>query len=646
MQDSDYSNSRDEIDLREFFVTLWAYKFFICGVCILGIFCGGYYALNADKVYTSSAIFKFQSDDTNQIPRFGQMETFANLFGVAGGSKTSISVDQVMGRIFIQNVDRKLNFQTDPYFNTYDPNYVDPTWKALIKKIIGFKKIHINSKEATWQSIITNYSKNIKLEITQDNSIKIIVTHEDAARAAEIANIIMNEIITTAKKKHDAAQDKHLSYLSTTLAQALNELEMAQSNLKEFALENSALPLESFAAGSLQLDALREQLERTTNLHKAVTALYIILQNKATDQNSYLKLRQSFPIVDQVEFRRVLGQNEIISSWNWPEISSVEAVIDTLLDRKNRLQSQVDASQKDAERSGLALATFARLEREADIAEATYTILIEQVKAQSMLVGYRPDQSEVYEYASPSINASAPRRSLILALGAVLGLFLGIAISAVLARLRDVYYSKNSMISDAQARYISSVRTLIPFQGKSLKDINTMIVRNQNSVLRGLAMEIHKSNEKQVVISSSRAKILSSSLGKSLAIYMSSDNLKIALMNFSSHVEKIRTHDKGLSLGSFIVEENFGQVSVLKPFENLASIDLLSQKDFIKKTLSLNSTFDLVFLCADNDNAISLLSALEGQKSFHIAILKAKKTKSATISRMRALLPIKGLVYG
>ena len=80
--------------------------------------------------------------------------------------------------------------------------------------------------------------------------------------------------------------------------------------------------------------------------------LSLILQNKTINQNDYLELRQKFPIVDQVEFRRVLGQNEIINSWSWPEASSVDAVFDTLSERKNRLQSQINASQINAERSG------------------------------------------------------------------------------------------------------------------------------------------------------------------------------------------------------------------------------------------------------------------------------------------------------
>ena len=174
---------------------------------------------------------------------------------------------------------------------------------------------------------------------------------------------------------------------------------------------------------------------------------------------------KQFPIVDQVEFRRVLGQNEIISSWSWPEASSVGAVFDTLTERKSRLQSQINASQIDAERSGLALETYAKLEREAKIAEATYTVMIEQVKAQSMASGYRPDRTEVYEYASPSISPSAPKRSLILALGAVLGLFVGAALSLALAlSSRRLLFKKLPHSWSAGTAYCQRQRLAAPAQ--------------------------------------------------------------------------------------------------------------------------------------------------------------------------------------
>ena len=76
--------------------------------------------------------------------------------------------------------------------------------------------------------------------------LKLLSTHEKPQRAAEIANAVMDEIISITKIKKNTTQDEQLSYLSSTLAKALSDLEASQSNLKEFALDNSALPLESF----------------------------------------------------------------------------------------------------------------------------------------------------------------------------------------------------------------------------------------------------------------------------------------------------------------------------------------------------------------------------------------------------------------
>ena len=646
MQDSPTSNAGDEIDLGELFIALWAFKLLVACTCALGIVLSGYHALHVDKKFTSAAIFKLDQQQSGNISLGGQLGALASIAGLEGGRTASIFLtDRVAGRIFIENLDAKLNFQGDPYFNNYNPNSVDPIWKSLIKRVIGWQKSPTDVQEAVWQGIVASYSKNVVLDETPEGSIKIVVKHVNPQRAAEIANVIMDTIIFEEKNKKNTVQDQQLSYLSTTLAKALKDLEVAQSKLKAFALENSALPLENFAAESLQLDTLREQLSRTSELHEAVAALWIMLQNKTTDQNNYLALRQQFPIVDQVEFRRVLGQNEIISSWSWPEASSVNTVFDTLSERKSRLQSQIKVSQLDAERSGLALETYAKLERDSKIAEATYTVLIEQVKAQSMVAGYRPDKTEIYEYASVSISPSEPKRSLILALGAVLGLFVGAALSLVLGFRRGVYYSKNSLRTGAQARLSANVRALLPLRNKSLDEVNTMLVKKPRTVLRDMAVEIHKSGATQVVVTSSRAKLTGNDAARGLASYMQSDTMKVAVIDFSSRAKKLDIDGERLSVKSFVVAERTGHVSVLRPDGDLAAMELVSRRDFWESTQSLNSTFDIVFLCADNDDAISLLSALEGQKMFHITLARTKKTKSATLAHMRSLIPIQGLLY-
>jgi len=484
MQDLLNSESSDEIDLREMFLSLWAYKLFIACTCVLGIVFGIYYFLNTDKKFTSTAIFKLSFTDASTSPLAGDIGLLANMAGIQSGfNEKKLPIDQITGRIFIEQIDQTLNLQSDPFFNTYNPNSVDPNWKSLIKRTIGLQSSSFDAQEAMWQVIVAGYFKNVELEETPTGTIKVTVTHVIPQRAAEIANSIMHTIIANEKIKRDKQQEKQLSFLSGTLAKSLIDLEVSQSNLKEFALKNSALPLENFTAGSLELDLLREQLNRTSELQEAVGALSLILQNKTISQNDYLTLRQQFPIIDQVEFRRVLGQNEIINSWTWPKASSVSAVFDTLTERKSRLVSQINVSQANAERSALALETYGKLAREEKIAEATYTVLIEQVKAQSMAAGYKPDNTEIYEYASVPTSSSSPNQKRVLAFGGMLGLSFGLLLSLLFARIRGVYYSKKSLKIGAQARFTASARALLTLRNKSLNEIKTILVKKPYSVL-------------------------------------------------------------------------------------------------------------------------------------------------------------------
>ena len=207
MQDYLKPESNDEIDLREWFITLWAYKLLIAGTSALGILFGCYYALNADKEFTSVAIFKLNQDDANSISLSGEFGALARMAGFGGGLAASIlPKDEVTGRIFIEKLDAKLNFQADPYFNTYSPNSVDPIWKSLIKRTIGWQKSSNDPQEAIWQAIVAEYSKNVLLDETPDGSAQIVVTHTNPQRAAEIANVIMATIISNAKNKKDIKQ--------------------------------------------------------------------------------------------------------------------------------------------------------------------------------------------------------------------------------------------------------------------------------------------------------------------------------------------------------------------------------------------------------------------------------------------------------
>ena len=117
------------------------------------------------------------------------------------------------------------------------------------------------------------------------------------------------------------------------------------------------------------------------------------------------------------------------------------------------------------------------------------------------------------------------------------------------------------------------------------------------------------------------------------------------MIDFSEKCKKQNLHTNLGTIGSFAITERKDRVSILKPESGLNAMELITQKDFLKNIQSLESKFNLVFLCADNNDALSLLRALEGRKMFHLTLARIKHTKSDNLLKMRSLLPIQGLLH-
>jgi uncharacterized protein involved in exopolysaccharide biosynthesis len=637
-------DTNDEINLKDLFSKLWYYKYLLLLTCIVGFFLGLEYATSADKKYTASANFKI-IENSNGLPLGAGMATLGRLAGLGSTGGAGIENEEFTGRLFIEKLNKKLNFTEDLYFNKYDSNINIINWKSRIKNFLGLSVINGNTEELIFQGIILKYLANLSIETSESGAIYISFTHSNPTRAAEIANTIMTTILADRKMQKIKERDEQFVYLSTKVSSALNDLETSQSRLKTFALENSALPLESFASSSLELDLLREQLVKTDELFDAMQALSKLLIRKNLQQKDYFLLRENFPVIDQRDFRRILGQSEIINAWNWPELSSVEKVKDTLMERQRMLKSEIETSQTIAERFGEALSTYAKLEREAKISEATYAVLIEQLKAENLIAGHSPDRSRIYEYAFPPVVASQPRVMIILALGVVLGFLVGFGMVIILSRFRRVYYSKESMITSIRPSFSASSRSLNKFRKKYLSEINRILKNNSRSVLRDLAIEIHNLNSKYVVITSSRTKFNSKNIAQLLSLYMQSSNFKIAIINYSEVGKKAQLDKNDKYFSPYYECENYENVSILMPEEKHSTLELLSKKFFPNTLDDLESHFDIIYVCADDNDSITLLRAMQKKQAFHISLLKLKSTRIDQLSQMHTLIPIQGLFY-
>ena len=214
------------------------------------------------------------------------------------------------------------------------------------------------------------------------------VTHVSPEKAAQYANSFMEEIRILVTDEKNKDQAFRLTYLSETLADALQDMEKAQEELKNYALKNSALAQENFISGSLKLDEIRMEKRKVEEIANLLTILESIIKSGNVDSNSYEAIRSSHPLVDDIDFRRILGMSETISAWTWPEVETIEAVSATLRDRIKRLNVEIKNIEDNAKIYATSAGDLTKLTRDAKIAEATYTVLIEQVKSQSLAAGF------------------------------------------------------------------------------------------------------------------------------------------------------------------------------------------------------------------------------------------------------------------
>ena len=405
----------DELDLYELFAVLWSHKLLITLFTGLSIFLAGNYALTAKKKFTANSVFQIEqkagSSSLNLPGELGILASIAGFSGAQATSGTDILLERAKGREFIVDMKTKFSMDLDPYFNTYDPDYKDPLWKAVIKKIIGWQKTNLEKNAIIENNVIENYRKNILFGVTDGGAIKVSVTHINPHKASDYSNNIMEEIRKMVEEESNAVQALRLNYLSETLADALQEMEKAQKDLKDYALENSAMAQENFISDSLKLDQLRMEMRKAQEIADLLSVIKSLIKPGNLDSKSYEALRSSNPLVDDIDFRRILGMSETISAWSWPNIETIDAVSATLRDRIKRLNIDIANIEENAQIYATSAEDLAKYTRDAKIAEATYTVLIEQVKSQSLAAGFQPETFKVFEYATPPFHHHPPKET-------------------------------------------------------------------------------------------------------------------------------------------------------------------------------------------------------------------------------------------
>ena len=612
----------------------------------ISIVLAGYYALTSEKRYTASAIFKIE--DANDVSGFsisGELGALASLAGLSGGGVSTSSeqlLERAQGREFIININNKFSIERDPYFNSYSysPEQKDPFWKATIKQIIGWQETKLEQSVIIENNVVKNYRRNVVLEITDSGAFKLSVTHSDRPQAANYANNFMEELDLLVEEESNASQELRLNYLSETLADALQEDGKSTKNLKNYALKNSTMAQENFISDSLRLDQLRMERRKAKDIAELLYILENIVRSENLDIKTYEDLRSNHPLVDDIEFRRILGMSETISAWAWPEIETIYAVSATLRDRIKRLDVDINKIEENAKIYATSAEDLAKFTRDAKIAEATYTVLIEQVKSQSLAAGFQPNTFKVYEYATPPLKPSSPKRNVILAMGTALGIFIGIALALFNAVRRGVYFTSSALISNVNADLSLNSKTIKRVARRSIAQIILMISKKEIKVLDEADLQL--ASKKIIYVINSGGQPAATDAARLLATQSAQSGRNVLLCDTTGSSEKeikeaVTTQIRGLTVRSFS-----NNLSVLSGNQGA---NLFKSKTFNVTIKDLSDRFDQVFICTSNKNAKLGLLALSNNTPSLVMVASLRKTKKNDIKNIKIRQPIDLLLY-
>ena len=634
----------DEIDLGELFAALWSHKLLIILFTGLSIFLAGYYAITTEKKFMAKSIFQIEQNDSssgfNLSEELGALASLAGFAGAQTTSSTDILLERATGREFIIDMQRKFSIDRDIYFNTYDPDYEDPFWKATIKQIIGWQTTELEKNAIIENNILNNYRENVLFGLTDGGAIQISVTHIDPEKASYYANGFMEEIRQVVEEESIAAQDLRLNYLSETLADALQEMEEAQKNLKDYARRNSVMAEENFISGSLELDQIRMEKRKVQEIAELLSVIENFIQSGNLDSNSYEALRSSHPLVDDIDFRRILGMSETISAWSWPKIETIDAVSATLRDRIKRLDIDIANIEENAQIYATSAEDLATYTRDAKIAEATYTVLIEQVKSQSLAAGFQPETFKVFEYATPPLTPSSPKRNLVLALGAVLGLFIGCALSLMNSMRKSVFYTRSALLSNTNADLALRSKPIRRLSRKTIPDMAAQLSKQQITVVNEADLKL--ANKNIVYVMNAGGQLTASNAARLLATQSSQSGRNVVLCDTTGQIEKEIKEKATTDDSAFPIHNINDSLSVIS---GATGSSFFTSKTFIKTLKDLAERFDQVFICTSTRNSqLGLMALLEFVPGL-VMITGLRKTKKSDIKNIKSRQAIDILFY-
>lgn len=366
--------------------------------------------------------------------------------------------------------------------------------------------------------------------------VDVSFSSSDPQLAAKVANSVAENFIAANLERRYDATSYARRFLETQLAAARRRLEVSERNLVEYANSQRLISIDrtnetggtsSQSLASVDLAALNTALAAakadriaaeakakggSANLQRQLDdpALSALRQSRASLSAELAKLLTQFqpdyPPAQALQ-NQITEIDKQMAGLRRSVGDSVQADYRAAVQREAELQAQVNALKQDVLSVRDRSIRYGILQREADTNREQYQALLQRYKEVNVAGGVGVNNVSIVDTALPPGGPYTPRRTLNLALGALLGMLVGVAIAFLLAQLDQTIRFPHELGTRVGLPLLGSVPKLPRSTDvlNELADRQSTLVEAYNSIQTSLRFTTSHGAPRSILVTSSRA---------------------------------------------------------------------------------------------------------------------------------------------
>lgn len=463
-QQNDPHLVNEEIDFGQLLGALWRGKAWIVLTGFLAVIAGGYYAFEvAIPTYTATATVV---EDANQEP---VVDFSAGLGGGGlGGDQSAINteIEVLRSRSLLEKLVTELNLTMDPEFNPNlrdDPVISIGKAVATVRDLLNFAPVppRILTQEQIRDVVVGHLRTTISVSNVRQSYVYMLIAEtEDPVKSAVLVNTLAELYIDNQMNVKGESNIQATAWLTDRLSQLRIDLEIASSAVKDFKASSDLINGDTLEALSRQVKGLRERL--TTVRADRVALVMRITELQTIPRDPQLMAN----VVQDRRLNRLFGEMSTQSATGRAAFDArFEQMLAQDILERDRLQSQIDTlvtsiaqQELTTDQQSTDLIQLQQLEREAEASTLLYEYFLNRLKETSVQSGIQTPDSRILSRAVEPLEASAPRKSIILTVSLMLGVMAG----AALVLLRELMQNTFRAAEELEQRTGYTVLGQIP----------------------------------------------------------------------------------------------------------------------------------------------------------------------------------------